>query len=115
MIRPFITLAIGATPAGCHRAILTVAAALAFSGVTPAVTFAQAATRTVTDAPSTNRETRVQRDSLAVHFLRHPKGKPASLSVAGASPSAARAAKGGADTPPAVRVATPLPTRKPKQ
>ena len=79
----------------------------------PGTAAAQVAQRTGADAPSRNRETLVQHDSLAVHFLRSPKAKPAARAMAStASPSSAKF-RGRREplevTPPA---ATPLPTKK---
>ncbi len=74
---------------------------------------AQVAPRTVADAPSRNPETLVQHDSLAVHFLRSPKVKPAARPVASvASPSSAkfRGRREPLDLP--APTATPLPTKK---
>ena len=80
--------------------------------VTPALIQAQAAQRTVADAPSASRETRRQHDSLTVHFIRTPKGKPASMSIAG-KPSPTDLKFRGKATPQVATapVETPLPTR----
>ena len=64
------------------------------------------------DAPSRNAETRRQHDSLTVHFLRTPKGKPAALSVGGRTSAQSRkfSGKPAADLR-SEPVETPLPVR----
>ena len=72
---------------------------------------AQTAVRAA-DVPSRSAEARVQSDSLTVHFLRTPKGKPAALSVGGRTAAQARKFSGKAEA--AQRAAppeTPLPER----
>ena len=76
-----------------------------------AVLRAQTAVR-APDVASRSAEARVQSDSLTVHFLRTPKGKPAALSVGGTAAAHARKFSGKAEE--AQRVApleTPLPER----
>lgn len=88
-------------------------AALVLAFVLPGQLTAQAAQRTAPDLPSRNRETIVQHDSLAVHFLRAPKAKRAARHSA--TPSSASSAKfrgRGEPTESATPAATPLPTKK---
>jgi hypothetical protein len=75
----------------------------------PAVSRAQTAARTAPDQPSTNRETHRQHDSLAVHFLRSPKAKPAGIGATRARKTKSAAAT-DSGTASAVNT-TPLPTR----
>ena len=83
----------------------------AFLGALPAALPAQVAVRTA-DTPSRNAETRVQADSLTVHFLRTPKGKPAALSVGGKTAAQSRKFSGKPDaTSQREPVETPLPVR----
>ncbi len=91
------------------RAAATAALAL----VLPAVAMAQVAERSAADSLSKNRETKLQHDSLAVHFLRAPKAKPAARSVdgAGAAPSAKFRGRPEPVSAPELPN-TPLPTRK---
>ncbi len=85
-----------------------VTCALAF--VAPALLRAQVAARV--DAPSRSAETRLQHDSLTVHFLRTPKGKPAALSVGGKTSAQSRKFSGKpAAELRAAPVETPLPVR----
>lgn len=93
--------------------VTRVSSVIVIALVTPALGAAQSTARVAADAPSTNRETHVQHDSLAVHFLRAPKAKPGTRSTA-ANPSKG---KGGSkvNTPvDTIRVETPLPTRRAK-
>lgn len=92
--------------------LLRVLAAAGVIALTPALIQAQSAQRTVADAPSSSRETRLQHDSLTVHFIRTPKGKPASMSIAG-KPSSTELKFRGKAIPQgtAAPVETPLPTR----
>lgn len=83
----------------------------AFLGALPAALPAQVAVRTA-DTPSRNAETRVQADSLTVHFLRTPKGKPAALSVGGKTAAQSRKFSGKPDAKlQREPVETPLPVR----
>ena len=83
----------------------------AFLCAIPAALPAQVAVRTA-DAPSHNAETRMQAESLTVHFLRTPKGKPAALSVGGKTAAQSRKFSGKPDaTQQREPVETPLPVR----
>lgn len=96
--------------------VVRVSSVIGIALATPALVAAQSAARAATDMPSTNRETHIQTDSLAVHFLRTPKAKPAQSSAVAISQVGKRGGK--VDSPAEViRVETPLPTRraKPKQ
>lgn len=87
------------------RAATICALSLAFS----AAAFAQTAERTAADAPSQNRETKRQHDSLTMHFLRSPKAKPA------AGTNATGKFRGRPEPVQASEPAeTPLPVRKKK-
>jgi hypothetical protein len=81
--------------------------------VLPGQLMAQAAQRTAPDRPSQNRETLVQHDSLAVHFLRTPKAKPTARQNASKSgPSAAKFRGRPEPIASTMPVETPLPTKK---
>jgi len=83
-----------------------------FLGI-PGEVAAQVAQRTAPDAPSRNRETLVQHDSLAVHFLRSPKAKPAARQSAGiGSPSSAKFRGRREPIELTIPAGTPLPTKK---
>jgi hypothetical protein len=85
---------------------LAIVAALMLAA--PSVGRAQSAARSASDQPSTNRETHRQHDSLAVHFLRAPKAKPA----AGARTAAKQAGMEASDSISGAALrTTPLPTR----
>lgn len=88
--------------------LFVAAAAVAAS---PQRLIAQVATRAA-DAPSQRADTRIQSDSITVHRLRLPKGKPAALSAGGKTAAQARkfSGKSGA-VAPQTAVETPLPTR----
>jgi hypothetical protein len=91
--------------------IAAIVSAAAFAAAPPQLA-AQGATRAAADTPSQNAETRVQSDSITVHLLRSPKGKPAELSAGGKTAAQARKFSGKpASTPGAAPVETPLPTR----
>ena len=81
----------------------------------PSIARAQVAARAAGDVPSTNREARMQSDSLTVHFLRQPHAKPAARIAASLTPAEQR--KFAGRPTPLVRsaapapVVTPLPTR----
>ena len=79
----------------------------------PAVVRAQAAAavRSASDVPSTNVETRRMSDSLTVHFIRKPKGKPAARSVAGAAAESKKFAGRPDVQARHVTPSTPLPER----
>jgi hypothetical protein len=64
------------------------------------------------DTPSTQIETRRQRDSLTVYLLRRPKGKPATAGLS-AEARAERRKFEGREVPPAnvAAIETPLPQR----
>ena len=89
--------------------LFVAAAAVAAS---PQRLIAQVATRAAADAPSQRADTRIQSDSITVHRLRLPKGKPAELSAGGKTAAQARkfSGKSGA-VAPQTAVETPLPTR----
>lgn len=94
------------------------AATAALAVILPAVAMAQVAARAVEDTPSKSRETKLQHDSLAVHFLRTPKAKPSARAVAGTRGELSAKFRGRPEPVAATEpVATPLPTRKgkPKQ
>ena len=95
------------------RASVVLALAVCASSVAlPKMLAAQTATRGESDAPSRSAETRKQTDSLTVHFLRTPKGKPAALSIGGKAAAQARKFDGKPEpTVPEETVDTPLPTR----
>ncbi len=79
----------------------------------PGQVAAQTAQRTAADAPSRNRETIVQHDSLAVHFLRSPKAKPAARRlVSSDSPSSAKFRGHREPVQATLPSGTPLPTKK---
>jgi hypothetical protein len=81
------------------------------AAVLPSAIRAQTAARAA-DSPSRNAETRVQADSLTVHFLRAPKSKPAALSVGGKTAAQSRKFSGKPDaTSQHEPVETPLPVR----
>ena len=87
--------------------ILTaLSSALAVVG-TPRPLPAQAARGTAADAPSRNRETRIQHDSLAVHFMRQPKAKPS-----GRARSATALTPKESSVPRVPSRATPLPEKR---
>ncbi len=77
----------------------------------PAAAAAQAAERVGADAPSRNRETVVQHDSLAVHFLRSPKAKPATRSGAGTVAASAKFRGRREPIESVAPIATPLPSK----
>jgi hypothetical protein len=92
-----------------HRLLVT--CGIVFVGVmlAPVAAQAQSASRATAEARSTNRETHIQHDSLAVHFLRSPKAKPAGAASAAARKSAAHVRR---DSAPATTVnTTPLPAK----
>ncbi len=95
------------------RAVTLVrSAATALMILSPMHLAAQAADRGVTDTPSRSSATRIQHDSLTVHFLRTPKGKPAALSVGGKTAAQARKFSGKPEPiAQSAPVFTPLPTR----
>ncbi|MDZ7630134.1 MAG: hypothetical protein U5K74_01945 [Gemmatimonadaceae bacterium] len=100
------------------RIVARLGVALLLCALAPSRAAAQSAERVADDAPSRNRETHVQHDSLAVHFLRAPKAKPAARTTGGA-PDVSSAKFRGRPAPVATSapVATPLPTKRksPKQ
>lgn len=75
----------------------------------PAVSRAQTAARTVPDQASSNGETHRQHDSLAVHFLRAPKAKPAGTGAKHARKTKSVAATDSGTA--SLVITTPLPTR----
>lgn len=92
--------------------LLRALSAVALLVATPALLRAQSARVAIADAPSTNPETRRQQDSLIVHFIRHPKGKPA---VAATRFASTRTLAGKDTTAPlgvSARVTTPLARRR---
>lgn len=99
----------------CRCAVARIAAVLVVIVGVPSLLPAQAAPRAASEDPSRNRETLVQHDSLAVHFLRSPKVKPAVQSRA-AAVQTPPAKVGGRHEPVAASapVETPLPTKKAK-
>jgi hypothetical protein len=96
-----------------RNATLLRAAALVFAVTLPLTLSAQAADRVIADTPSRSSATRMQHDSLTVHFLRSPKAKPAALSVGGKTAAQARKFNGKPDAEqPSAPVFTPLPVRE---
>ncbi len=95
--------------------MLRTAAAVALTLLVPTLAHAQASAvvRAAGDAPSTNVETRRQSDSLTVHFIRKPKGKPAARSAPDASANAfSKKFEGRPDIQPRrATPSTPLPER----
>jgi hypothetical protein len=70
------------------------------------------AVKVVEPSASASRETRLQHDSLTVHFLRHPKGKPSVTTLGGEKGVSIRKFD-GREIPPASATVlqTPVPTR----
>ena len=94
-----------------HTALSRMLIVCALIVTPPATLRAQTAVRAA-EAPSRSAEARVQSDSLTVHFLRTPKGKPAALSVGGRTAAQARKFSGKAEaTQRAAPPETPLPAR----
>jgi hypothetical protein len=98
-----------------RTAVLRAGAVMALTLLAPVMAHAQAAAavRPAGDVPSTNAETRRLNDSLTVHFIRNPKGKPAARSATvGASDALAKKFEGRPDVQPRhAPPSTPLPER----
>ena len=84
--------------------------ALALAVASPSLLRAQASARV--DTPTKSAETRRQHDSLTVHFIHNPRGKPAALSVGGKTAAQSRkfSGKPASDLRP-MPTETPLPVR----
>lgn len=86
--------------------LMVLSCALAVVGM-PRWLPAQATRGAAADTPSRNRETRLQHDSLAVHFVRQPKAKPS-----GRARSAGPVAPAQSSVPRAPSQDTPLPEKR---
>ena len=98
-----------------RTAVLRSSALVVLALLTPVLARAQATAtvRAASGVPSTNAETRRMSDSLTVHFIRTPKGKPASRSVVGAASSTTSKKFAGRSDVQARHItpSTPLPER----